>query len=107
MMTIGYSVNILQQTQQGCAALFTVSEQGLQEILILKYMAMKEANRTEQNITAQKYIDQMNVKSIQTSIMRNYIDCFPPSYSHLIQYKNWEELECYVDKIVKNKKEKQ
>jgi len=107
MMAIGYSVTVLNQTQQSCAALFTTSEQGLQETLALKYLAMKEAHRTEQNITTQKYIDQVNVKSIQTAIMRNYVNSFPPNYSHLIQYTNWEELESYVNNIVKNKKEKQ
>ena len=107
IMAVGYSVNVLKQTQQSCAALFTTAEQGLQEVLVLKYIAMQEANRTEQNITAQKYIDQMNIKSIQSAVIRNYVNCFPLNYQHIIEYTTWEELECYVDKIVKNKKETQ
>ena len=107
LMTLGHSVNILKQTQQSCAALFTVSEQGLQEILQLKYLAMKEADRTEQNITAQKYIDQLNISSIKTSIMRNYVQTFPEQYKHVMDYNDWEELEDYVNKFAKDNKEKQ
>ena len=106
LMALGHSVNILKQTQQSCAALFIVSEEGLQEILQLKYMAMEEANRTEQNITAQKYIDQLNIDSIKKSIMRNYTQTFPEQYKHVMDYNDWEELEDYVNKFAKNNKEK-
>jgi len=106
LMALGYSVNILKQTQQSCAALFVISEQGSHEILQLKYIAMKEANRTEQNIVAQKYIDQLNIGSIKKSIMRNYVQTFPESYKHLIEYSNWEELEDYVNKFTQKNKEK-
>ena len=105
IMAVGHSVNILKQTQRSCAALFTTSEQGLQEILVLKYLAMQEAGRSEQNITAQKYIDQMNIKSIQSSVMRNYVNCFPSNYLHLVEYTTWEELEDYVNDVVRNHKE--
>ena len=105
IMAVGHSVNILKQTQRSCAALFTISEQGLQEILVLKYLAMEEAKRTEQNITAQKYIDQMSIKSIQSAVMRNYVNSFPSNYMHLIEYTTWEELEEYVDNVMKHHKE--
>ena len=98
MMNLGHSINVLRQTQRSCAALFVISEQGLQEILHLKYIAMEEANRSQQNITAQKYIDQMNVMSIKSSIMRNYVGTFPKSYEHIMEYSTWEEMEKYVNK---------
>jgi hypothetical protein len=105
LLGLGHSVNILKETQQGCALMFTSCEQGVQEILQLKYMAMKEADRSEQNIIAQKYIDQMNVTSLKDSIMRNYIATFPPSYSSVMEYQTWEELADYVNQLVKNNKE--
>ena len=101
IIAVGHSVNILKQTQKNCASLFITSEQGLQEVLVLKYLAMKEANRTEQNITAQKYIDQMSIRSVQSAIMRNYVNSFPTNYLHLIEYTSWEELEQYVDNVMK------
>ena len=107
LMALGHSVNVLKQTQQSCAALFTVSEEGLQEILQLKYMAMEEAKRTEQNITAQKYIDQLNISNIKKSIMRNYVLTFPVQYKHIMEYDDWEKLEDYVNKFTKENKEKQ
>ena len=102
VLSIGWSIIILNQTQKSCAALFIASEQGLQEIMQLKYIAMKEAKRSEQNITAQKYIDQMNIGSVKSSIMRNYIAAYPKKYIHTLEYTNWEELEKYVDDIIKN-----
>ena len=108
IMSLGHSVMVLKQVQQSCAALLTVSEEGLQEVLQLKYMAMKEANRSEQNITAQKYIDQHNIKTMKRSIMRNYVNSFPSTYINTIEYTSWEELEEYVNSIVqKNKGRKQ
>ena len=104
IMSLGHSIMILKQVQRSCAALFVVSEQGLQEILVLKYLAMEEAKRSEQNITAQKYIDQMNIDSIKKSIMRNYITVFPSSYSNVLEYSTWEEMENYVNKTIQEGK---
>ena len=106
LICVGHSVNILKKTQQSCAALFIESETGLQEIFQLKYIAMAEASRSEQNITAQKYIDQLNLQSLKTTIMRNYTGVFPAFYQHTMEYSNWEELEDYVNKLMKEQKEK-
>ena len=104
IMGLGHSITILKQTQQSCAELFTTSEQGLHEVLELKYIAMREAKRSDQNIISQKYIDQLNINSIQKSIMRNYTEVFPKSYNHIIEYTTWEELEDYVNKFVQKQK---
>jgi hypothetical protein len=105
IMGLGHSVVLLKQTQQSCATLFTTSEQGLQEILQLKYIAMEEAKRSEQNIISQKYIDQLNIDSVKKSIMRNYVEQFPSAYVSAIEYKSWEELEEYVNDFVQKQKE--
>ena len=104
LMSFGHSVNVIKQTQHSCALLFTESEQGLHEVLELKYIAMREAKRSDQNIISQKYIDQLNVNSIQKSIMRNYVGTFPSSYRHIMEYSSWEELEDYVNKSVQDQK---
>ena len=106
LMALGHTINLMKDTQRHCAALFLISEQGLQETLQLKYLAMQEAKRSQQNITAQKYIDQMNIDSIHKSIMRNYNNAFPEKYKHVMEYTTWEEMENYVNDITKeNKKE--
>ncbi len=104
-MSLGQSIHILKQTQQSCAALFIVSEQGLQEVLQLKYIVMKEAGRSDQNIVAQQYIDQVSIDSIRKTIMSNYSQQWPSSYSHIMEYSTWEELENYVNKITRDNKE--
>ena len=103
---VGHSINLLKQTQRSCAALFITSEQGCHEILQLKYLAMVEADRSDQNIISQKYIDQLNVDSIKKSIMRNYVGTFPSSYHHIMEYTTWEELEQYVDSFMQAEREK-
>ena len=102
---IGHSITVLKQTQRSCAALFVASEQGLLEVLYLKYLAMEEADRSEQNIIAQKYIDQINIDSIKKSIMKNYVTTFPSSYQNILEYSTWEDMESYVDRTMKEKKE--
>jgi len=102
LMALGHSINVLKQTQKSCAALFVTSEQGLQEILCLKYIVMEDASRSLQNITAQKYIDQMNIDSIRKSIMRNYVGVFPPQYKNIMEYTSWEEMEDYVNATIKS-----
>lgn len=105
IVSLGHSIHVIKKTQQSCAALFAVSEQGVQEILQLKYIAMEEAKRSEQSIRAQKYIDQINLSSVKKSIMRNYIETFPEKYSHLIQYSTWDELDDYINNIARKSKE--
>ena len=103
-LSIAHSIIVLRRTQRDSALLFLISEQGLQEILYLKYIVMKEADRSEQNITAQKYIDQMNIGSIKKSIMRNFVDEFPANYKHTLEYTTWEEMEDYVNKMSREEK---
>ena len=102
---IGHSITVLKQTQRSCAALFVVREQGLLQVLHLKYLAMEEADRSKQNIIAQKYIDQINIDSIKKSIMKNYVATFPSSYQNILEYSTWEDMESYVDRTMKEKKE--
>ena len=66
---------------------------------------MEEAKRSEQNIVAQKYIDQLNLSGVKKTIMRNYVASFPPSYHHVMEYSTWDELEDYVNSVVRQKKE--
>ena len=101
LMALGHSIAVIKQLQRSCAALFVVSEQGLLEILHIKYLTMEETGRSQQNITAQKYIDQMNIDSIRKSIMRNYVGTFPDSYKNVMEYSTWEEMEEYVNKALK------
>ena len=98
VMSLGWSIAILKQTQKSCASLFLLSEQGLQQILELKYIEMKEAKRSEQNIIAQRHIDQINLNSVRDSIMRNYVNSFPQSYKHTMDYSTWKEMENFIIK---------
>ena len=98
VMSLGWSIIILKQTQKSCAALFTLSAHGLQQVLELKYIEMSEAKRSEQNIIAQRHIDQMNVESIKLAIIRNFVNEFPSSYKHTLEYTTWKEMEDFVIK---------
>jgi hypothetical protein len=98
VMSLGWSIIILNQTQRSCAALFLLSDQGLRQILELKYIEMKDANRSEQNIVAQRHIDQMNLDSVRLTIMRNYVNSFPQSYRHIMQFSTWKEMESFIIK---------
>ena len=64
----------------------------------------QQQKRTEQNITAQKYIDQLNIDSIRKTIMKNYERTFPENYKHILEYSTWEEMESFVNKTVKEQK---
>ena len=96
IMSLGLSVIILKQTQQSCAALFTLSAHGLQQVLEIKYIEMADAKKSEQNIMAQRHIDQINVESVKAAIMRNYVGTFPSSYKHIMEYSTWNEMEDFV-----------
>jgi hypothetical protein len=100
VLSLGHSVNVLMSAQRSCAALFIVSEQGLQEVLYLKYMAMEESGRSEQNVTAQKYIDQMGIDSVKKALMRNYVSTFPEGYKNIMEFTTWEEMSDWVTEEV-------
>ena len=59
---------------------------------------MEDAKRSEQNIIAQRHIDQMNLDSIKMTIMRNYVNSFPQSYKHTMEYSTWKEMENFIIK---------
>ena len=101
VMSLGWSIHILRQTQKSCAALFHISEQGLQQVLELKYIEMEGSSRSEQNIIAQRHIDQMNVDSVKSAIMRNYANSFPRSYKHIMEFSSWKEMESFIIKETK------
>tara|TARA_R110000822_G_scaffold148086_2_gene287019 strand:+ start:601 stop:1032 length:432 start_codon:yes stop_codon:yes gene_type:complete len=101
----GRSALLLHQTQKDCAILFTSCHQGLEEVYELKYLAMREAERSEHNLAAQQHIDKININNIKKVIMRNYVTQFPNSYRHVLEYNTWEELEDYVNKLVQTNKE--
>ena len=105
LMSLGHSVVLLKQTQHDCAMLFTICHQGLIEVLELKYLSMKEADRSDQNIMAQRHIDQISIDGARRAIMRNYVNTFPSSYSHILAYASWHELENYVNRATQNNKE--
>ena len=98
VMSLGSSVMVLRQTQRSCAALFVISAKGLEQILELKYIEMADAKRSEQNIVAQRHIDQMNIDTIKSTIMRNFVNQFPSSYKHILEYTTWREMEDFVIK---------
>lgn len=101
---LGSAIMILKEIQKSIAMMLIVCEQGVQEVLELKYISMKEANRSEQNIIAQRHIDQVNVDSIRSAVMRNYVSSYPAEYSNTIEFTNWRELESFVNDLVKNNK---
>ena len=57
---------------------------------------MADAKKSEQNIMAQRHIDQINVESVKAAIMRNYVGTFPSSYKHIMEYSTWNEMEDFV-----------
>ena len=75
-------------------------------VLNLKYLVLEESNRSEQNITAQKYIDQLNIDTVKKTIMKNYVLAFPSSYEHILEYKTWEEMESFINKTLKEEQGK-
>ena len=96
VMSLGWSIIILKQTQKSCAVLLALSAQGLQQVLELKYIEMADTNKSEQNILAQRHIDQVNVESVKAAIMRNFVNSFPSSYKHTMEYSSWKELENFI-----------
>lgn len=106
LQLLGSTIYILKDVQRNIAAMFVASETGIQEILQLKYIAMKEAKRTEQNITAQMHIDQVSVQSLRKAVMTNYVSAFPSSYLSAIEYTSWEEMADYVNREAQKNKEK-
>ena len=100
IMSLGWSIIILRQTQKSCAILFTLSEKGLQQVSELKYIEMLDSKKSEQNILAQRHIDQMNVESVKSAIMKNYVNAFPSSYRHTMEYSTWREMEEFVHKEI-------
>tara|TARA_R110002110_G_scaffold3150_3_gene16202 strand:- start:3517 stop:3939 length:423 start_codon:yes stop_codon:yes gene_type:complete len=104
VLGVGYSINVLNRAQRSCAALFMTCEDGVQQILHLKYIAMEESAKSEQSITAQKFIDQINLDGVKKTVMKNYVNSFPVTYHHIMEFETWDELQDYINEIAKQER---
>ena len=43
----------------------------------------------------------MSLDSVRKTIMRNYLRAFPENYTHVMEYKTWEEMSDWVNDEVK------
>ena len=73
----------------------------------LKYLALEISGKDERFVEFQKNIDARELSSMRNTVIRNFINCVPAKYNHLIPFDDWLSAVQYVNNEAKKAKETQ
>jgi hypothetical protein len=77
------------------------------EINELKYLALEISGKDERFVEFQKNLDARELSSMRNTVIRNFINCVPTKYNHLVPFDDWLSAVQYVNNEAKKAKETQ
>ena len=84
--------------------ILTKNIQSVHEIGQLKLMALEVAGKNEKEIDFQKSVNSSEISSLKNTVIRNYINCIPPKYNHLVTFPNWDTAMEYLNNELQKEK---
>lgn len=67
----------------------------------LKRYELEKSGKTEKQIELQQKIDEKEINIFKRKIVRTITSNFPKSFSHLIEFNDWETLMKSIEKHIK------
>ncbi len=104
IFNLGRSTIMIKNTINDCLLMMSANLQAAHEAHEIKYYALELAERNEKYIDFQKKVDEQQLKTIQNTIIRNFISSVPHQHSHLIKFHNWETAMVELTKEIKRRK---
>ena len=94
---LGSSILIVKVAMLDALLILAKNIQTVHEIGQLKIMALEMANKSEKEIDFQKSVNSSEISSLKNTVIRNYINCVPPKYNHLVNFHNWDTAMEYLN----------
>ena len=75
--------------------------QSVYEIHQLKYYAFEMIEKDEKYINFQRNLDERDLDSLKSLVVRNFINSIPPKYNSLIEFHDWNSAMDYINTKIK------
>lgn len=96
MTRMGQSAIMMKKTILDCLVVMASSIQAQIEAYEMKYHALEIAERPDKYIEFQKKVDQQQLRTLQKTLIRNFIVSIPSEYSFLVKFHDWESAMAYL-----------
>ena len=103
VLNLGYCVVMVKELTDDILKLVAKSAQTTYHVYELKYLFLKEAGKSEEQVEYEKKIDQMQLKSVQDTIIRNVLTNYPPKYIHLLKFDDWDSAMKHLTEVIKKR----
>ena len=103
VLNLGYCVVMVKELTDDILKLVAKSAQTTHHVYELKYLFLKEAGKSEEQVEYEKKIDQIQLKSVQDTIIRNVLTNYPPKYTHLLKFDDWDSAMKHLTEVIKKR----
>ena len=103
VLNLGYCVVMVKELTDDILKLVAKSAQTTYHVYELKYLFLKEAGKSEEQVEYEMKIDQMQLKSVQDTIIRNVLTNYPPKYIHLLKFDDWDSAMKHLTEVIKKR----
>lgn len=103
VLNLGYSVVMVKELTDDILKLVAKSAQTTYHVYELKYLFLKEAGKSEEQIEYERKLDQIQLKSVQDTIIRNVLTNYPPKYIHLLKFDDWDSAMEHLSEVIKKR----
>jgi hypothetical protein len=100
---LGYASILMKRTINDCLLVMADNIQSSHESYEIKYEALKIAERDDKYIEFQKKIDKQQQRTLQKTIMRNFMNSVPRNYDHLVVFHDWDSAMKYLTDQLKRR----
>ena len=103
VLNLGDSVVMVKELTDDILKLVAKSAQTTYHVYELKYLFLKEAGKSEEQIEYERKLDQIQLKSVQDTIIRNVLTNYPPKYIHLLKFDDWDSAMEHLSEVIKKR----
>ena len=102
-MRLGNSAMAMKSTINDCLLVMSVNIQAAIEAYEIKYHALSIVEKDEKYIDFQKNVDKQQLKTLQRTIVRNFISSIPTQHGYLVKFHDWDSAMSYLDEELKRR----
>jgi len=103
IMRLGNSAIAVKATIKDCLQIMSINIQSAIEAYDIKYHALEIADKDPKYIEFQRRIDKQQLRTLQKTIIRNFIVSIPPRYEYLLKFDDWDSAMSYLSKELKRR----
>jgi len=103
ILQLGNSAIAVKNTIRDCLQIMSVNMQAAVETHEIKYHALEMSNKDNRYIEFQKKIDKQQLRTLQKTIIRNFILSVPTRYEYLLKFNDWETAMSYLNEDLKRR----